>query len=59
MQRYSIRKHINMPGYKIKKVKELTDEAIHVQVELYKRNKWVCSGCGQKHEKIHSVKQRA
>ena len=56
MQIYSIRKHINMPGYKIKKVISFTDEAIHIQVEPYKRNKGVCSGCGQKHDKVHSIK---
>lgn len=53
----SIRSHIYMPGYKIKKILKRTDQEIRIEVEAYKNRKGKCSGCGKIHGGLHSVKE--
>ena len=50
MQRYSIRKRLNIPEYKITDILSETDKNIHIKLEPYKKKKFVCSGCGQVHK---------
>lgn len=57
MQHNNIRGLLKIPGYKIKEVIEKTEDAIHIRIEAYKRNRGICSGCGQGHGGLHSVQE--
>ena len=49
---------LNIQGYKVVEVISTTEEDIHLRLEAYKRNKAVCSGCGEIHEEgYHSEKE--
>ena len=50
MRRYSIKKRLNIPEYKITGILSETDKDIHIKLEPYKKKKFVCSGCGQVHK---------
>lgn len=49
MQRNTIRKLLNIPGYKVVRVLSSADD-IHVWLEPYKRRQSICSGCGLVHK---------
>ena len=49
MQGYSIRKHLNIPQYKITEIISGNEKEVHVRLEPYKRKAFVCSGCGEVH----------
>ncbi len=53
MQGNSTRGLLNIPGFKVTKIVKKKGE-IHFWVQAHKRNKGVCSGCGEVHEAIHS-----
>jgi len=57
MPNHSIRNLLNIPEYKIAEVKNKTETEIHIRVEPYKRNRGICSGCGQKHGGLHSTRE--
>jgi transposase len=50
MRRYSIRKRLNIPEYKITDILRETKKDIHIKIEPYKKKKFICSGCGQVHK---------
>jgi transposase len=50
MRRYSIRKRLNIPEYKITDILSETDKEIHIKIEPYKKKRFICSGCGQVHK---------
>lgn len=50
MQRYSIRKRLNIPEYKITDILLETAKEIHIKLEPYKKKEFICSGCGQVHK---------
>lgn len=50
MRKYSIKKRLNIPEYKITDILSETDKDIHIKLEPYKRKKFICSGCGQVHK---------
>lgn len=56
MRNNSIRSLLNIPGYKIEAIISKTETEIHIKIVPHKRNKGKCSGCGEKHESVHSVK---
>lgn len=56
MHNNSIRSLLNIPEYKIERIMSKTDNEIHIKIKPYKRNKGKCSGCGETHLEIHSVK---
>lgn len=51
MQRYSIKKCLEIPGYKIREIIKETKKEIHIRIEPYKRKRFLCSGCGKIHKK--------
>lgn len=53
MRRYSIKKRLNIPEYKITDILSETNKEIHIKLEPYKRKKFICSGCG----KVHKIGQ--
>jgi transposase len=56
MQSYSITRALSLPEYKITDVKDGLD-GLRIQVEPYKRKKFVCSKCGEVHTgKVNSRK---
>ncbi len=57
MHSNNIRNLLNVPGYKIKRIIHINDTEIHIRIEPYKRNKGLCSGCGQKHKNPHSIRE--
>ena len=47
----SVKRLLNIPkGYKITNLKTVED-AIEVDIEVYKNKKAICSGCGEEHSK--------
>src|SRR3990167_11362037 len=50
MQIYSIKKALNITGYKIVKIISENDKEVHLRVESHKRKEFICSGCGQVHK---------
>jgi len=50
---YTIKKLLNMQGYKVTKIISINDKEIHIRLEPYKRKKAICSGCGKAHKKGH------
>lgn len=50
MRRYSIKKRLNIPEYKITDILSETNKDIHIKLEPYKKKKFVCSGCGEVHK---------
>src|SRR3990167_10846537 len=50
MQIYSIKKALNITGYKIVKIISENDKEVHLRVEPHKRKEFICSGCGQVHK---------
>lgn len=50
MRRYSIKKRLNIPEYKITDILSETNKEIHIKLEPYKRKKFICSGCRQVHK---------
>ena len=57
MRHNNIRGLLKIPGYKIREVIEKTEKEIHIRIEAYKRNRGICSGCGQSHGGLHSVQE--
>ena len=57
MHNNSIRSLLNIPEYKIKEIISKTDTYISIRIEPYKRNKGICSGCGEKHRSYHSIRE--
>ena len=53
MRRYSIKKRLNIPEYKITDILSETEKEIHIKIEPYKRKRFICSGCG----KVHKIGQ--
>jgi len=50
MDKYTIRKILNIPEYKVVQIISQTEQEIHIQLEPYKRKKFICPGCGKTHE---------
>lgn len=50
MQRYSIKKALSIPEYKVIKIISENELEVHLRLEPYKRKSVVCSGCGQIHK---------
>jgi len=53
MRRYSIKKRLNIPEYKITDILLETEKEIRIKIEPYKRKRFICSGCG----KVHKIGQ--
>ncbi|MBU0599799.1 transposase family protein, partial [bacterium] len=51
MRRYSIKKRLNIPEYKITDILSETEKEIHIKIEPYKRKRFICSGC----EGVHKI----
>ena len=49
MHKNTIRKLLNIPGYKVNKIISKTEQEIHLEVIAYKRKKAICSNCGEVH----------
>ena len=49
MNKYTIRKILNIPEYKVSKVAFEKHQEMHVWLQAYQRKKAVCSGCGKAH----------
>ena len=57
MQKYSIKKILNIQGYKIINIEEKKiEKGLYIRIEPYKRKKAICSFCGQQHKKGYSYK---
>lgn len=57
MCKYSIRKLLNIPEYKVSEIICITDKEIQIRLEPYKRKKAICSGCKRIHQNgYHSSK---
>lgn len=54
MDKYSIRKLLKIPYFKVAQIISIDDKEIHIKLEPYKRRLAVCSGCGKKHRSLHS-----
>jgi len=58
MHKYTIKKVINIPEYKIAEIILINDKEIHLRLEPYKNKKAVCSACGKQHKKgYHGFKE--
>lgn len=57
MHNNSIRSLLNIPEYKIKEIISKTETEISIRIEPYKRNRGICSGCGEKHKSYHSIRE--
>ena len=57
MRNNSIRGLIKIPGYRIKEVINKTEAQIEIRLEVYKRNRGICSGCGKSHGGLHSAQE--
>jgi transposase len=57
MHGQSIRGCLNMPGYKIDRILSKSEQALHVRIVPYQRNRGICSVCYGTHAAIHSVKE--
>jgi transposase len=57
MRGNSIRGLLKIPGYKIKEIIEKTETRIAIRLEAYKRNHGICSGCGKRHDGLHSTQE--
>jgi transposase len=54
----TIKKLLNIQGYKVTEIISATPKEIHIRLEAYKRKKAICSGCGEVHEVgYHSSKE--
>ena len=53
MRRYSIKKRLNIPEYKITDILSETEKEIRIKIKPYKRKRFICSGCG----KVHKIGQ--
>ncbi len=49
MHKYTIKKLLNIPEYKVTKIISSDAKEIHIRLEPYKRRKATCSGCGEQH----------
>lgn len=58
MQNNNIRGLLKIPGYKIKEIHK-TELGLDIKLETYKRNRGKCSGCGERHGGLHSVREMA
>jgi len=56
MRNNNIRGLLKIPGYKIKRI-DKTETRLEIQIELYKRNQGICSGCGKNHGGLHSAQE--
>lgn len=56
MHNNNIRGLLKIPGYKIKRI-DKTETQIEIQIEPYKRNSGICSGCGKNHGGLHSTQE--
>lgn len=59
MRIYSIRKALNIPEYKITEVISEDNREIHLRIEPYKKKGFLCSGCGEIHEKGNHGKEES
>jgi transposase len=50
MRLYTIKKALNIPGYKIVEVVFNNETELHLHIEPYKRKAFICSGCGKVHK---------
>lgn len=58
MNKYTIRKLLNIPEYKVTRIISADESELHVQLEAYKRKPVICSGCGKEHKTgYHSSKE--
>lgn len=57
MRHNHIRGLLRIPGYKIKEIFEKNETAIRIRIEPYKRHEGICSGCGERHKGLHSVRE--
>ncbi|MFH1452746.1 MAG: transposase family protein [Armatimonadota bacterium] len=58
MHKYTIKKIINIPEYKITEIILINDKEIHLRLEPYKNKKAICSACGKQHKKgYHGSKE--
>ncbi len=57
MHNNSIRGLLKIPGYKIKEIINKTEKQIDIRIEAYKRNRGICSGCGESHGGLHSIQE--
>jgi transposase len=57
MHSQSIRGYLNMPGYKIERILSKSEQAFHIRIKPYHRNRGICSGCHNSHAAIHSIKE--
>lgn len=56
MQKYSITRSLKIPEFKIEEIIAEDEESIHIEIRAYKYKKFICSGCGKKHEgSIHGL----
>ncbi len=51
MDKYTIKKLLDIPAYKVTKIISKNEKEIHIQIEPYKRKGGLCSGCGEIHKK--------
>ncbi len=54
MDKYTIRKLLKIPYFKVTEIISINDEEVHIKLEPYRRRLAVCSGCGKKHRGFHS-----
>jgi len=58
MHKYTIKKLLNIPEYKVVKIISMDSKEIHIRVKPYKRKKPLCSGCWKEHQKgYHSSRE--
>ncbi len=58
MDKYTIRKILNIPEYKVAQIISQNEQEIHVQLESYKLKKFICPGCGRVHKSgYHGVRE--
>ena len=56
MRNNSIKSLLKIPGYKVKEIHR-TVLGLEIKVEGYKRNQGQCSGCGEHHRSVHSLRE--
>ena len=59
MRRYSIKKRLNIPEYKITEIISESKTEIHLRLEPYKNKPFTCSGCGQVHKTGYHGKEES
>jgi transposase len=57
MRHNSIRGLLRIPGFKIEDIFVKEETGIHIRIKPYKRLEGICSGCGERHGRLHSVRE--